>query len=559
MRRDLAQLEQGPFDILVVGGGMHGAWIAWRAAAAGCRTALIERDDFGSATSANSLNILHGGLRYLQHLDFPRMRSSIEARREFARQSPHLVRPLPCVMPLQAVGVRSPWILGPALLLNDLIAGDRNRGVAETARLPRGRLLGSQECRDSIAPLAACSAAAGALWWDVLSLDSARLNLEAVLRAADAGATVANHVVADRLLLENDAVRGIAARDGLGGHAFEIRAKHVIDATGPWSGRLSAASGLPVAYLPGEWVGALNVVLRRSLGTERAVALAAASKAADGSSVLKKANRELFFVPWRGVTAIGTDYVRVDPADAMSVPARGMVEAFVTEIADAAPRSGVTLQDVAALQWGILPGETPGTGLPRKSPILVSEAAETGTEGLTVVIAEKLTSAPTLSLKVLERVLQRRVRSNVTARSLTEPGAGVGEGGRGRTLPPLGPHVYARLHARYGAGGEEILLRYAASPRLFEPLGADCEVLEVEVVHAIREEMAATLSDIVWGRLALGGVGRPRPEIVRRCAQVAAREFGWSATQADVALHDCEHWLAHTVPDFLERDAPLSV
>jgi glycerol-3-phosphate dehydrogenase len=549
MRRDLAQLEQAPFDIVVVGGGMHGAWIAWRAASAGLRAALIERDDFGSATSANSLNILHGGLRYLQHLYFPRMRSSIQARREFARQSPHLVRPLPCVMPLQMVGVRSPWILGPALLLNDLIAGDRNRGVAETAHLPRGRLLGSQECRDSIAPLAACTAAAGALWWDVLSLDSARLNLEAVLHAAGAGATVANHVVADRLLLEGGAVRGVAARDGLSGRAFEIRALHVIDATGPWGGSLSAASGLTSAYLPGEWVGALNVVLRRSLGTERAVALAAASKAADGSSVLKKANRELFFVPWRGVTAIGTDYVRVASADAMSVPTRGIVEAFVADIAGAAPRSGVTLQDVAALHWGVLPGETPGTGLPRKSPIVVSGPAETGTKGLTVVIAEKLTSAPTLSRKVLERVLQRRVGSGVTARPLIERGAGVG--GRGRTLPALGPRVDARLRARYGTGCKEVLLRYADSPGLFEPLGVDCEALEVEVVHAIREEMAATLPDIVWGRLALGGTGRPGHEVVRRCAELAAGEFGWTALETAVAQNDYEQWLARTVPDFL--------
>jgi glycerol-3-phosphate dehydrogenase len=542
-----------PFDIVVVGGGMHGAWITWRAAAAGCRVALLERDDFGSATSANSLNILHGGLRYLQHLDFPRMRSSIQARREFARQSPHLVRPLPCVMPLQSVGVRSPWILGPALLLNDLIAGDRNRGVAEAAHLPAGRLLRAQECRDSIEPLAATSATAGALWWDVLSLDSARLNLEAVLHAANAGATVANHVAAERLLLQGGVVHGVVARDGLSGRALEIRATHVIDATGPWGGNLAIASGLPAAYRPGEWVGALNVVLRRSLGHDRAVALAAASKAADGSSVLRKANRELFFVPWRGVTAVGTDYVRVDSADAMSVPPRGLVEAFVADVAAAAPRSGVTLQDVAALQWGVLPGETPGSGLPRKSPIVVSGQAETGAAGLTVVIAEKLTSAPTLSLKVLERVLQRRVGMSLLARALPVPGAEPGQGGRGDSSPPLEPRVQARLHARYGARSSEIVWRYAGSPHLFESLGVDCEALAVEVVHAIRAEMAITLSDIVCGRLALGGTGHPAHEIVRRCAELAAGELDWTATETATAQDDCERCLTRTFPDFLRR------
>src|SRR5690606_17465989 len=132
--RDLDVLGAREFDVAVVGGGMHGAWIARRAAEAGYRTALVERGDFGGATSANSLKILHGGLRYLQDLSFRRMRSSIRARREFARLAPELVQPLPCVMPLRGVGLKSPWVLAPALLANDLIASDRNAGVAAEAQ-----------------------------------------------------------------------------------------------------------------------------------------------------------------------------------------------------------------------------------------------------------------------------------------------------------------------------------------------------------------------------------------------------------------------------------------
>src|SRR5690349_14384800 len=106
MRRDIDALSGQRFDVAVVGGGIHGAWIALRAARAGHSVALLERGDFGGGTSANSLKILHGGLRYLQHLDLRRMRSSIEARREHARWMPHLFQPLPCVMPLEASGLR---------------------------------------------------------------------------------------------------------------------------------------------------------------------------------------------------------------------------------------------------------------------------------------------------------------------------------------------------------------------------------------------------------------------------------------------------------------------
>src|SRR5262245_17937543 len=139
MRRNIGALSGQRFDVAIVGGGIHGAWIALLAARAGCTVALLERSDFGSGTSANSLKILHGGLRYLQHLDVSRMRASTLARREHARWHPHLFEPLPCVMPLETTGLRSPWFLGPALLANDGIAFDRNAGVIAASHLPRSR------------------------------------------------------------------------------------------------------------------------------------------------------------------------------------------------------------------------------------------------------------------------------------------------------------------------------------------------------------------------------------------------------------------------------------
>ena len=174
MRRDPDLLQSQAFDIAIVGGGIHGAWLAFRAAAAGLRVALIEKNDFGSATSANSLKILHGGLRYLQHLDFPRMRSSIRARRAFGSFAPHLVQPLPCVMPLRSTGLRSPWILGPALLANDVISWDRNHDVPAGYRLPRGSLAGRGGLVHTISlPLTGTTATSAAVWWDGVALDAA--------------------------------------------------------------------------------------------------------------------------------------------------------------------------------------------------------------------------------------------------------------------------------------------------------------------------------------------------------------------------------------------------
>ncbi len=343
MRRSIESLESGEFDVLVVGAGVQGAWIALRAAEAGCRVALIDRHDFGGATSANSLNILHGGLRYLQHLDFARMRSSIRARREFARQSVRLARPLPCVMPLRTIGIRSPWFLGPALLANDAISFDRNAGVQSPARLPMGRLLSGAACASRVAPLATARASAGALWWDLLSLDSARLVLDTIIAAADAGTVIANRVQALGYLVHDGKVAGIAARDGLTGREIEIRARVVVNATGPWAGEMSRSSRLATDFMPPGWCGGMNLVFRRSLGIETAVALSLAVTETDQSAVVRRDSRELFFVPWRGITMVGTDYLsREEPHEFGEGPPCGAIESFIEEVSSIAPRAPTT-------------------------------------------------------------------------------------------------------------------------------------------------------------------------------------------------------------------------
>jgi glycerol-3-phosphate dehydrogenase len=522
MRRDTSRLESQHFDIAVVGGGMHGAWLALRAAEAGHSVALVERDDFGSATSTNSLNILHGGLRYLQHLDFARMRSSIRARREFCQLFPHLVQPLRCVMPLRAAGVRSPWTLAPALLLNDLISADRNAGVTERARLPAGRLLGRAACRELIAPLALTDAVNGAQWWDVVTIDAARLALETIELAARNGALVANRVEALEYLVADRGISGIAVRDRVTRREFEVKATVVVNATGPWAGELSARSQLPHSFLPPGWVGGLNVVLRRSLHTETAVALSAASMSADRSAVLQRATRELFFVPWRGVTVVGTDYCTVADAGCAAQPPASVIDRFVSEIAYVAPRSGLSRGDVAAVQWGLLPQDESGAVLPRKAPIVAAGHAETGVDGLVVVIGEKLTSAPTLSRTVLQLAEREMALVGHTRRSPVQREASMTPGWSSR---------------------DEAIASYCQeNPRLRERILPGDEAICAEVVHGIREEMALGLDDLVLRRVGLGHVGHPGIDALRRCATIAAPEFGWSAVESDRAVADLDAW-----------------
>ena len=534
MRRDVDALARGEFDVLVIGGGMHGAWIALRAIQAGCSVALIEKADFAAATSANSLKILHGGLRYLQNLDLPRMRSSIAARRQFARQSPHLFQPLPCVMPLRPGGLKNPLTLGGALLANDLLSADRNVGVAGNARLPAGRLISGANCRKALSPLVTSDAVAGALWWDGLAGDTARLALEPLLCAADAGAVVANRVEALRYQLVDSRVVGVEARDVLEERSFAIRARTVINATGPWIAELSRKAGLPTHALPQAWTAGMNIVLRRSLGIDRAVALSGKSGA--------NRQRELFLVPWRGVTMVGTHYEPLESVgDLGGAPPRKVVESFVRDVAAVAPHARVSMQDVALVHWGALPLAAPGDELPAKRPFLVSGLDATGARGLVLLSAEKLTSAPWLSQRVLESAL-REMPSSPTMRMQFTPPAAEPDPAVTLSVPP---QVAARLQSRYGSKWQIVLQHAAIRPELLLPVASATGVLAVEVVHAIREEMAVTLDDLVSRRLGLADAGHPGLGLLRAVAAVAAAEWGLQPQGcerlvADFPMRACE-------------------
>jgi glycerol-3-phosphate dehydrogenase len=526
MQRDLPRLADEHFDVVVVGGGIHGAWIALRATAQGFRTALLERDDFGGATSANSLKILHGGLRYLQSLDIPRMRKSVAARREFALLAPQLIRPIGCLLPLSALGIRSPWAFGPALLLNEAISFGQRSGVSPAVRLPRGHLVPAERSNEQLRLLAGRNAFSGGVWWDLLMDESDRMTLQVVLEASRLGAVVANHLEALELRSEGGVARGVAVRDGLTDRTFEIRGRMIVDATGPWAGQLSARADLPTDFLPRNWVGGLNLVLRRDLGNDLAVALTAR---VDGRK------RELFIVPWRGTSMVGTHYVAV--AGPTPLPPAGAVTEFIELIATVAPAARVTAADVALVHWGTLPCAVGSTLDPMGNPIACDGVASTGLSGLMVVVGEKYTSAPVVSSDVVGRIAAGMRPSGSSAPAPARESVAADTAAESWPAQAL-----QRLRTRNADASTAILELCRAQPEFAEPVAPGSPVVRAEVVHAIRHEMAQDLGDIVQRRLGIGEGGSPGIEVLQACARVAAPEFGWDAERADQAATELQQW-----------------
>ncbi len=225
-------------DLLVVGGGIYGAMLVLDAAGRGLKSLLVERGDFGEATSWNSLRIVHGGFRYLQTLDLHRFRESVEERRWFLRTFPDLVEPLACLMPLYGKGARRPAVLRLALRANDFLSRRRNEGVQADRALPRGRVLNRDQTISLFPAVDRAGLRGGALWYDAAVPNSQRLLIEILHWACVREATCLNYVEAKELLVDGVEVTGLQCLDHISGETVSYRAPVVVNCAGPWCRQL---------------------------------------------------------------------------------------------------------------------------------------------------------------------------------------------------------------------------------------------------------------------------------------------------------------------------------
>ena len=523
--RDLAALAADHYDVLIVGGGIYGAALAWEAASRGLHVALVEKADFGAETSANSLKIIHGGLRYLQHADLKRLRESSRERRALLRIAPHLVHPLPTVVPAYGHGVRGREALALAVAANDLLSADRHRGLADPQkRIPRGQVL-SRERMLALAPgIEREGLTGGVLYYDAQVMSAERLPLAFLRSAIERGARVANYAEATGLLREGERVIGAQVTDRLTGEVFEVRARLVVGAAGPWVNRLLDRAGVPQRV---GHVKAINVIVPPLF---EQVAVGLPSRSRDGG--------RLFFVaPWRGVSLVGTYYVPAgDDPDALHVT-REEVEAFLAAVNRAYPPAGLAAEYVTFVHAGLLPAKGSGTRLARRP--VIREHGPDGAPGLLTVVGVKYTTARAVAERTVNRIFRLGGQTPPRSISATTPlyggdierfddflreqvrqdSLGIGEGG------------VMRLVYHYGSALPDVL-RYADGGR-----GPDA-ALRAEVLYAVREEMAQTLADVVLRRTGLGTAGHPGETTLRRCAGLMAAELGWSEARIRQEIED---------------------
>jgi glycerol-3-phosphate dehydrogenase len=398
--REPEATESEHYDIVVVGGGIYGAMLLLEAAQCGLRALLLERHDFGSGTSYNSLRIIHGGLRYLQTLDLARYRESVAERQWFLRTFPELVQPLPCLMPLYSKGIKRPSVLRAALGANDLFSATRNAGLDLAQRIPNGSILSPRETMRAFPGVVEPGLAGAALWYDAHVPDSQRVIIE-VLRWADSlGAQALNYVEVTELITQGDSVAGVRATDHETGRSFEIQCASVINATGPSSRDFGARADrdIPALFRPSI---AWNVLFDRLAPSDCALALTPDAPGA----------QTYFLHPWKGRLLAGTGHAPcANPLDS-AAPDRLALERFIADLNSVLPGAGLTQEAIVRVYSGLLPALRDGGTELTKRAMICDHGRSGGPKGFFSVSGIKFTTARCEAQKLLRVVRGARRHS----------------------------------------------------------------------------------------------------------------------------------------------------
>jgi glycerol-3-phosphate dehydrogenase len=401
IRRDVAAATNGSWDLVCVGGGIYGTALALEAARRGLRPLLVERDDFGAATSWHSLRIVHGGLRYLQSLDLTRHRESVGERRWFLQNFPDQVHRLPCLMPLYGHGKRSPAVFRAAFLLDALLGRDRNAGVVADRHLPAGGTVSAAETIARFPGVVREGLSGAALWTDAAMPDSQRLLMEMLRWAVAAGAKATNYVEATGVLRAGDRVKGIEAVDRETGDRVEFRAPIVVNCAGPWVSGVATAFDRYVSGLFHPSC-AFNLLLDRKAPAAEAVAVSPRS----GSGTY-------FLHPWKGMILAGTAHRA--RSEVGIPPTEQEIHEGLADLNSCLPGSDLGVSDVLRVHWGTVPAVREGAPDMSKRPVLHDHAAAGGPSGLFSVSGVKFTTARLVAERTLRLVAAR------AGRTLSEP------------------------------------------------------------------------------------------------------------------------------------------
>jgi glycerol-3-phosphate dehydrogenase len=524
-------IESESFDLVVIGAGINGAGIARDAAMRGLRVLLLDKGDVGGGTTSWSTRLVHGGLRYLEYGELGLVRESLRERERLLRIAPHLVKPLPMLIPIYERQRRGALSIRAGMLAYDLLSFEKT--------LPRHKMLSRSETLERAHGLAPEGLRASALYYDAQVEYPERLALENALDARAIGAIVLTYARAERFETEAGHVSALEFTHLPGGTKHLVRAQVFVNVSGPWVDEvLSRTGGATHARLIGGTKGS-HIVTNRFEGAP-----------ADALYVeAKEDGRPFFIIPWNNLYLIGTTDTRFC-GDLDSVKASDEeIDYLLRETNHVIPQAALKRGSVLYTYSGVRPlpylkDETVNAGITRRH-FIHDHSPELN--NLLSIVGGKITTYRNLSEQTVDLVFKKLGRRSTpceTAR-VPLPGARASDfdsfAEQFTREHQLDGRTQEHLLRVYGTRAAEVLKLATGHGELLAPLDTTTGAIRAEVLFSFRQEMAATLADCLLRRTMIGYGPRAGLDAVEVAAAVARQYLGWDeerATQEVAAYRD---------------------
>ncbi len=524
MERYTEHMKSETFDVIVIGGGITGAAIAYEAASRGLSVALFEKGDFSEATSAASSKLIHGGLRYLNNMEYRLVRESLRERRTMANIAPNFVYPFPMLFPHYRSSLKSnKWLTRIGLILYDFLAVGKSNTWDKSKRIPSHKTISAEEAL-RLQPIIRKRGLTGAsLFYDCISICPERLALAFIKSAIHYGARAANYTHVTAFLLDDKRVCGVRIRELIADKEFEVRARITMNCAGPW------ADSVLLQLLKDQNSGRLT----RSEGIHIITKQVTRDNSVVGA--ITPGGRHCFLIPWRGHTLIGTtDKPYEGHPDDYRVT-RESIQELIHEVNGSFEGLNLTCNDVLYSYGGLRPLlESRRKGTYRSSRRYeIHDNIVDGIAGLLTVEGGKWTTSRGLAEKAVDRLREKTglsIGPPVSGRQYLK-GCEIHDlnaflGCIKEKNPDFHKNTLDCLGRLYGADHEKVLNLARDENILAQRINGDGELL-AQVVYGVRHEMARTLKDIVLRRTGMATLGNPGKKILLRVAQVMARELKW--------------------------------
>jgi glycerol-3-phosphate dehydrogenase len=511
----LEQLNRQQYDVIVIGAGINGSGIARDAAMRGLNVLLLERGDIGEGTTAWSTRLIHGGLRYLEHYEIPLVRESLRERELLLKNAPHLVRPLPFVVPIYEGAKRPPWLVRMGMIGYDALSFDRS--------VPGHRMLDANATLRRAPGLNSDGLLGSATYYDGQVEFPERIAVENALSARDHGANVLTYTRVDELLKVRDRVVGVSFTDLLDPSSTRhtVHAPLTINVAGPWvdylAGQVSdqryiggtKGSHIIVGKFPGAPTGAIYV-----------------ENEADG--------RPYFIVPWNGLYLIGTTDFRYTGDLDRVVASDDEIDYLIADTNRVIPGANLTRAQVLYTYSGVrpLPYVADGSESAITRQHIVHDHAP-DLLGLVSIIGGKLTTYRNLAEQATNLAFQKigRPDPGCSTAKIPFPGANSDDFNQFlaefRVWTGLPPRTAERLVSIYGTQARPLIERSRDNPAMLEPIEGAPHTIQGEIAFAFDYEAAQTLTDVLMRRTMLGLSADNAVPSIEQVARLAAEHHDW--------------------------------